>query len=196
MKDSTRRRKQIGTVSDWLAKARPDIEKATHANGWQPEFSLLISVEQLVKYAELAEQTIMFLEAENKELRSLWIENEGDIIETRTELKARMQIMADGLIVSPRMYGRDEMIFAEVVPSGYGKWWRRWLPWVGNWWFEIHSTEATLAYEKGGSGGAYTLSGCIRKAMVAVDKFETAKWKEDKQPAAQVAKDLFGPKKD
>lgn len=181
MKDSTRRRKQIETVSDWLKKARPDIEQATHKKGWQPEFSLLIGVEQMVKYAELAEKTLMHLEAENKELRSLWIENEGDIIETRTQLQARMQIMADGLIVSPRMYGRNEMIFAEVVPSGYIKWWRRWLPWVGNWWFEIHTTDATLAYQTGGSGGAYTLSGCIRKAMVAIDEFERQRWAAEKK---------------
>lgn len=78
-------------------------------------------------------------------------------------------IYAWGLVVSPTPYKKGVM-YAEVVPSGYGKWWRRMWPGVGNWWFEVHTDTATWAYEKGGSGGAYTLSGCIRKAMDAVDE--------------------------
>lgn len=88
-------------------------------------------------------------------------------------MKTPKQIICNGLIVNPVPYGKDDLIYAEVVPSGYGSWWRRFLPWVGNWWFEVHlASGATLAYTKGGSGGGYTLSGCIRKAMEAIDKFE------------------------
>lgn len=80
--------------------------------------------------------------------------------------------------VEPRHFGiavhveerNGEVFYAEVVPSGYIKWWRRFLPWVGNWWFEVHSDRDSYALEPGGSGGAYTLSGCVRKASTAVQK--------------------------
>jgi hypothetical protein len=54
MKFSTKKKKQLETVKDWLAKARSDIEDRS-LQGWQPEFSLLIAVEQLVKYLEMEE---------------------------------------------------------------------------------------------------------------------------------------------
>jgi hypothetical protein len=56
VKATTKRRKQLVTVSKWLAKARPDIEKATATQGWQPEFSLLVAIEQLVVYLKLLEE--------------------------------------------------------------------------------------------------------------------------------------------
>lgn len=56
MKAKTRRLKELNEVSKWLEKARPDIEKATVTSSeWQPEFSLLIAVEQLVRYLKLLE---------------------------------------------------------------------------------------------------------------------------------------------
>lgn len=79
------------------------------------------------------------------------------------------QIFCWGLIVSPTPYKKGVM-YAEVMPAGYGKWYRQFLPWVGRWWFEVNTDTETFAYEKGGSGGAYTLSGCVRQAMDAVDE--------------------------
>jgi hypothetical protein len=69
--------------------------------------------------------------------------------------------------------------WAEITPSG-GKWYRQFLPNVRRWWFEVHETEdiptdemgigqITHAYEKYGSGGAYTLRSCIIKAMRACE---------------------------
>ena len=58
MKFETKKRKQLESVKEWLAKARPDIEARTIGGGWQPEFSLLIAVEQLVKYLEMKEEEI------------------------------------------------------------------------------------------------------------------------------------------
>lgn len=55
MKASTRRAKKLATVGDWLRKARPDFEGVIVAQGWRPEFSLLIAVEQLVEYCKLLE---------------------------------------------------------------------------------------------------------------------------------------------
>ncbi len=75
-----------------------------------------------------------------------------------------------GLMVGRQTVG-DETFFAEVVPSGEIHWWRRFLPWVGNWWYEVQSDKLSYAYEEGGSGGAYTLRACIRKADEAVEKF-------------------------
>lgn len=62
-------------------------------------------------------------------------------------------------------------IFAEVTPSS-GLWLK---PNVKRWWFEIHGTDDKIGaigyqYEKGGSGGAYSLRACLNKASVAVDK--------------------------
>jgi hypothetical protein len=84
-----------------------------------------------------------------------------------------------GLIVSPMpQIEGDHFLFAEVVPAG-----SRWFPWPGRtsrWWFEVHAQHApdehgvtgtTYAYTEGGSGGAFTLRGCVSKAMEAVDKF-------------------------
>lgn len=68
MKASTRRRKQIETVKEWLAKARPDIEAATHAKGWQPEFSMLIAMEQLVIHAQQTEEALAAMTTEIERL--------------------------------------------------------------------------------------------------------------------------------
>lgn len=89
-------------------------------------------------------------------------------------------VVSFGLVVSPmpRIKKNDRLLYAEVVPAG-----SRWLPWPGRtsrWWFEVHAQHApsehgvtgtTYAYVEGGSGGAFTLRGCIAKAMDAVDKF-------------------------
>lgn len=93
------------------------------------------------------------------------------------------QIMAYGVVVNPMPYGiKGDVIFAEVTPSGYIHWWRRLLPWVGNWWFEVQLMDGgTLAYEKGGSGGAYTFSGCVRKAMDAVQEAADAEFERLKK---------------
>ena len=77
-----------------------------------------------------------------------------------------------GIVVNPVPYKKGT-IWAEVVPSGYGKWYRRILPSVGNWWYEVHTDTETLAYEENGSGGAYTFSGCVRKAMDAVEELKS-----------------------
>lgn len=74
-----------------------------------------------------------------------------------------------GLIVSPTPYKKIEVVYAELSPSAVGKkWWRRLLPSVGNWWFEVHSTDGYHHYKY--DGGAYTLRGAIFKAMQAVDE--------------------------
>lgn len=72
-----------------------------------------------------------------------------------------------GIKVHPTPYKKGVM-YAEVIPSG-ASWYRQFLPWVGRWWFEVHTNTETWAYEKGGSGGSYTLRGCMRKAMEAVE---------------------------
>lgn len=55
MKFATKKKKQLETVREWLAKARPGIEARTLQSEWQPEFDLLIAMEQLVKYLEMGE---------------------------------------------------------------------------------------------------------------------------------------------
>jgi hypothetical protein len=52
MKLETKKRKQLERVKEWLAKARPDLQEK-YMGGGHGEFSLLIAVEQLVKYLEL-----------------------------------------------------------------------------------------------------------------------------------------------
>lgn len=78
------------------------------------------------------------------------------------------QIFTYGLVVSPTPY-KDGYMFAEITPSG-AKGFRRLLPRVGSWWFEVHTDKETWAYEPGGSGGAYTLRECVFKAMEAVQE--------------------------
>jgi len=70
----------------------------------------------------------------------------------------------DGIKVHPRPYKGGE-IYAEIVPAGQ-PWYRRLLPHVGNWWFEISSQEG---HHIELDGGAYTLSGAIRKAMNMIE---------------------------
>lgn len=80
-----------------------------------------------------------------------------------------------GLLVGPMPTKVGETFYAEVEPAG-----SRWLPLRGRtarWWFEVHSVgsdsdgiveRTTHAYVKGGSGGAFTLGKCVRRAMEAV----------------------------
>ena len=55
MKHETKKRKQLERVKEWLSRCRPDIEMKTITEGWQPEFNLLIAMEQLVEYLEMEE---------------------------------------------------------------------------------------------------------------------------------------------
>lgn len=55
MKASTKRKKQLARVSEWLKKARPSIEERVVIGGWNTEFNLLIAAEQLVEYCKLLE---------------------------------------------------------------------------------------------------------------------------------------------
>jgi len=67
----------------------------------------------------------------------------------------------------------DWEFLAEIDPAPA---WRR--PWPGywsRWWFEIayrpigsDETWTTVAYERGGSGGAFTLRRCLWKASAAI----------------------------
>lgn len=92
-------------------------------------------------------------------------------------------IKASGLVMGGEYdYDRknNSYYWAEITPSG-GRWYRQFLPSVRRWWFEINETEAkpsdvmktgqiTHAYTNYGSGGAYTLRGCIIKAQKAIEK--------------------------
>lgn len=54
MKFETKKRKQIESVKQWLAKARHQLQEETLAeHKWPAGFALLIAVEQLVKYLEM-----------------------------------------------------------------------------------------------------------------------------------------------
>ena len=69
-------------------------------------------------------------------------------------------------------------LYAEIEPAGSG-----WRPWVGRtsrWWFEIakiapdekgNSVPWTLAYQRRGSGGGFTLKKCLERASAALDHF-------------------------
>jgi len=81
-----------------------------------------------------------------------------------------------GIVVGP-VETDSEAVYAEIEPAGTG-----WLPWPGRtsrWWYEVHAVgdpdghgvfRSTYAYQPGGSGGAFTLRSCIRKATAAIDK--------------------------
>lgn len=91
-------------------------------------------------------------------------------------------LYSDGIVVGTTTV-LDEpgtTVYAVVEPAG-----SRWLPWPGRtsrWWYEVHGVDAagggtTYAYTYAhgtGSGGAYTLRGCVRKALAAVDEVATA----------------------
>lgn len=72
-----------------------------------------------------------------------------------------------GLMVSPTPY-LSGTVYAELMPAGQ-PWYRRLLPWVGNWWYEIHSQRG---HHYRFDGGAYTLRGAIFRAMEAVQQAE------------------------
>lgn len=82
-----------------------------------------------------------------------------------------------GLIVHP-IPTVGGLIYAEVEPAYTG--WRPWRGRTSRWWYEVHEVHApdehgadgtTYAYTEGGSGGAFTFRGCIRKAQAAVELF-------------------------
>lgn len=69
--------------------------------------------------------------------------------------------------------------YAEIEPSA-GAWYRQWLPWVRRWWYEIVQIEQEPSNERGaryvshaytpnGSGGAWTLRGCLIKARRSIE---------------------------
>lgn len=91
-------------------------------------------------------------------------------------------IKAYGIVVGGDYnYKKNNSYFwAEVSPS-YGAWYRQFLPNVKRWWFEVNEVESeptdelglgrnTHAYSPNGSGGAWTLRGCIIKAQRAIEK--------------------------
>ena len=92
--------------------------------------------------------------------------------------KRQYPLMSWGIpvhIVSGQNPTKPEMtrLYAEIVPAS-GGFFRRLLPWVGNWWFEVHETNGTSwEYQPYGSGGAYTLRGCVSKAIEAVEEATT-----------------------
>lgn len=75
---------------------------------------------------------------------------------------------------------KGSVFYAEIEPSG-GRWYRQVLPNVKRWWFEVNEIEkeptdelgigvVSHAYTDYGSGGAWTLRGCIIKARRAIEK--------------------------
>lgn len=89
-------------------------------------------------------------------------------------------IKASGLVMGGEYNRTGNYFWAEITPSG-GKWYRQFLPSVKRWWFEVNETEVnpsdelgigtiTHAYEPYGSGGAWTLRGCMIKAQLALEK--------------------------
>lgn len=65
---------------------------------------------------------------------------------------------------------KNGIIYAEIVPA-LQPWYRRLLPSVRNWWFEIlvdGGTEDGHYYEY--DGGAWTFQGAVRKASKAVER--------------------------
>lgn len=100
-------------------------------------------------------------------------------------------IKARGVVVGGDYNNKGNYIWAEIEPSG-GKWHRRFLPNVKFWWYEINETEVTPtdelgigavthAYEKGGSGGAWTFRGCVIKAQLAIDNIARTNPKPTKE---------------
>ena len=93
-------------------------------------------------------------------------------------------------------YGtREYRIEVEVAGS-------RWLPWKGRmsrWWYEIMDRAigeqdwTTRAYEKGGSGGAFTLKRCIRRASEAAwDFYAASQWHQEAHFNCRCALNLEG----
>ena len=59
MKASTKRQKQLQVVMNNLARARTDIQQQILATGrWSSDASLLVAIEQLVKYCRLLEEQL------------------------------------------------------------------------------------------------------------------------------------------
>lgn len=98
------------------------------------------------------------------------------------DIKRYPPMAQGGIIACNELVERGEAVnnlYAEIEPSG-GRWYRQFLPWVKRWWFEVHELEQvptdelgigviSHAYVKGGSGGAWTLRGCIVKARLAIE---------------------------
>lgn len=84
-----------------------------------------------------------------------------------------------GLLVGPQATVKGNTVYAEVEPA-----YSRWLPWPGRtsrWWYEVHAVypeadehginRSTFAYIQPGSGGAFTLASCVRRAQRAIEHF-------------------------
>lgn len=89
-----------------------------------------------------------------------------------------------GIVANNEMLKNGNTLYAEIEPSA-GRWYRQFLPNVKRWWFEIVEIEVkptdelgigyvSHAYENGGSGGAWTLRGCIKKSRLAIEKISEA----------------------
>lgn len=87
-----------------------------------------------------------------------------------------------GILANNLQLRNGNVLYAEIEPSA-GRWYRQFLPSVKRWWFEISEIEVTPtdelgigvithAYGKHGSGGAWTLRGCIIKARLAMEAVE------------------------
>jgi hypothetical protein len=92
-------------------------------------------------------------------------------------------------LISGRRPSRGHVLYAEITPAspllywvGFTRrGWRRFVPFANGrswlephirWWYEIHSTYLSYPYEDGGSGGAFSLAGCLNKAEDALEMLE------------------------
>lgn len=105
-------------------------------------------------------------------------------------LMASRDIRDSGFVVGGELGKPGSYFYANIEPNG-GHWYRQFLPWVRRWWFEVAEVEdepsdelgigvVSWAYEKGGSGGAYTLRGAVMKAQVALQELSSRQYKEYK----------------
>lgn len=87
-----------------------------------------------------------------------------------------------GILANNLVLRNGNQLYAEIEPSA-GRWYRQLLPNVKRWWYEISEIEVTPsdelgigvithAYSKYGSGGSYTMRGCMIKARLAMEKIE------------------------
>lgn len=78
---------------------------------------------------------------------------------------SQLRDYSDGIRVGVTPYKKG-VIYADITPA-FQPWYRRLLPWVGNWWFEIESDEGHHIEQ---DGGAYTFSGAVRRALIAIEE--------------------------